>query len=82
MQTCVKYTSIEQVFSSWLSHWRTGGQGHQGSVGWALQIIQHYHKPSIKSLMMSQSAQSHLAFRHHTHNNHHRRQHRGLLKTI
>ena len=41
MQTCVKYTSTEQVFSSWLSHWRTGGQGHQGPVGWALQFIQH-----------------------------------------
>ena len=33
MQTCVKYTSTRQVFSSWLSRWRTGGQGHYGPVG-------------------------------------------------
>ena len=33
MQTCVKYTSTKQVFSSWLSLWRTGGQGHYGPVG-------------------------------------------------
>ena len=40
MQTCVKYTSTKQVFSSWLSLWRTGGQGHHGPVDGPLQIIQ------------------------------------------
>ena len=40
MQTCVKYTSTKQVFSSWLSLWRTGGQGHHGPVDGPFQIIQ------------------------------------------
>ena len=41
MQTCCRNTLVQrQVFSLWLSHWRTGGQGHHGPVGWALQIIQ------------------------------------------
>ena len=36
----MKYTSTKQVFSSWLSLWRTGGQGHHGPVDGPLQIIQ------------------------------------------
>ena len=42
MQTCCRNTLVRnKSFSSWLSLWRTGGQGHHGPVGGPSKNIQH-----------------------------------------